>query len=140
MFSPDRHADAQRQLHGGAGHAARFGQQLKARRGRTCVQRRRDGLVRVLAPERGNSLAVRLPRDDGPAAKIFAPFAVRLAPAVDRGGNRRGAAAVTTVGTALTAILYVSAPPSASAAGASAASTAHTTSSAEIRFQTRFIS
>ena len=91
-FPPDRHADAQRQLHGRAGHAARFGQQLKARRGRACVQRRRDGLVRVLAPERGNSLAVRLPRDDGPAAKIFAPFAVRLAPAVDRGGNRRGAA------------------------------------------------
>ena len=55
-------------------------------------------------------------------------------------GDQKQYVSAYVEGTALTAILYVSAPPSASAAGASAASTAHTTSSAEIRFQTRFIS
>lgn len=104
-FAVYGHADVQRKLHRRTAYAARLSQQFEARRGRTGGQRRCNRLAVTFASECGYPLAVGFPSDIRAAAEVFAPFAVCLITAVDRGGNNGRAAAVTTAGAALTAIL-----------------------------------
>ena len=67
-------------------------QQFEARRGRTGGQRRCNRLAVTFASECGYPLAVGFPSDIRAAAEVFAPFAVCLITAVDRGGNNGRAA------------------------------------------------